>query len=37
MQLYLDYLSQPSRAALITFKILNIPHTVVETRISKVE
>lgn len=33
MKVYIDYLSQPSRAVLIVLRKINIPFEIVETRI----
>jgi hypothetical protein len=37
LQVFVDHLSQPSRAVLIVLKMLNVPFEVKETRISKME
>lgn len=35
LKVFIDYFSQPSRAVLITLKLLNVPFEIVETRIAK--
>lgn len=37
MRVFVDFLSQPSRAVVWFCKLLNIPHEVVEVRLSKLE